>query len=704
MQTMYSFFPWPSTILGQLYWLNPWWSSHTWTHGDPLIHEAMVILSYMNPWWSSHTWSHGDPLIHEPMVILSYMNPWWSSHTWTHGDPLIHEAMVILSYMNPWWSSHTWSHGDPLIHEPMVILSYMNPWWSSHTWTHGDPLIHEPMVILSYMNSWWSSHTWTHGDPLIHELMVILSYMNPWWSSHTWTHGDPLIHEPMVILSYMNSWWSSHTWTHGDPLIHEPMVILSYMNSWWSSHTWTHGDPLIHELMVILSYMNSWWSSHTWTHGDPLIHELMVILSYMNPWWSSHTWTHGDPLIHEPMVILSYMNPWWSSHTWTHGDPLIHEPMVILSYMNPWWSSHTWTHGDPLIHEPMVILSYMKPSAFVDKTWLCRLFSSLIHTFPSTVNILILSVTRVITIIFPVHYKELITTRRMYIALAGKYLILLGFVSISNPFWASKFSMKYKQCFVNYNHLGEKPGSRVEWEGLDHNITVPILHVTAGIIIFLINMVVVCMLFRIKLKKLCKMPTVFRAGVELVLLVAAYMITTISIPAIFITDLLDVKLSPKQVSIFSFVAKVLFYIQPIVNPVIYIVQRPEYRFNVAGGQTTFRVYRDQQQNIRFYKSVRMVIISNRFVNNIKQDADKKRNLNMSAVQGSIQCHVTRKDNRHIEGKKHRRLVQTPIKSWAGIILMVCCNILSNLIVSYERMCHINNTFIDMRYLLMQYAT
>ena len=192
--------------------------------------------------------------------------------------------------------------------------------------------------------------------------------------------------------------------------------------------------------------------------------------------------------------------------------------------------------GTALWVELMVILSYMKPSAFADKTWLFRLFSSLIHTFPwgSTLSILILSVTRVITIIFPVHYKELITTRRMYIALAGKYLILLGFVSISNPFWASKFSMKYKQCFVNYNHLGEKPGSRVEWEGLDHNITVPILHVTVGIIIFLINMVVVCMLFRIKLKKLGKMPKVFRAGVELVLLVAAYMITTISIPAIFI--------------------------------------------------------------------------------------------------------------------------------------------------------------------------
>lgn len=279
--------------------------------------------------------------------------------------------------------------------------------------------------------------------------------------------------------------------------------------------------------------------------------------------------------------------------------------------------------GTALLVEPLVITSYLKPQAFLRIPWLCRYFSSALHIFPwgSTISILILSVTRILIVLYPLMYRTYITCKHICITLLLKYIFLISFVTISNFFWETRFSILYRQCFVNYVRRGTVLG--LFTEELRDKITLPILHLIGGLIIFGINAVVVFELIKIKLRKIIRDRSrhVMNAGVELTLLVGVYMITTISIPVIFFTDLLGVKLSENRIALFSAIAKFLFYLQPIINPLIYVIRRPEYRFNVKRAATSFPLRRRRHVQGRFYKSIRMIINVNRFIRNIR---DSKR--------------------------------------------------------------------------------
>ncbi|KAL5260683.1 hypothetical protein ACHWQZ_G010735 [Mnemiopsis leidyi] len=147
--------------------------------------------------------------------------------------------------------------------------------------------------------------------------------------------------------------------------------------------------------------------------------------------------------------------------------------------------------GTALLVEPLVIVSYLKPDLFLENPWICRSFSSLLHIFPwgSTISILILSLTKVLIVMYPQMHRSYITCKHIYIALCIKYLFLVSFVGVSNFFWDIRFSMVYKQCFVSYV-VG--PKNDIIGEDLGDKMTLPILHMIGGLIIFIINALPIC--------------------------------------------------------------------------------------------------------------------------------------------------------------------------------------------------------------------
>ena len=276
--------------------------------------------------------------------------------------------------------------------------------------------------------------------------------------------------------------------------------------------------------------------------------------------------------------------------------------------------------GTALLVEPLVIVSYLKSDIFLENSWICRFFSSLLHIFPwgSTISILILSMTRVLIVMYPHLHRSYITCKHIYIALCIKYLFLFSFVGVSNFFWVTRFSTVYKQCFVSYV-VGVK--NDVIREDLGDKMTLPILHMIGGVIIFVINALVIVKLLKIKMRGLAKDRTkhLNNAGIELILLVTVYMVTTVSIPGVFLANILGVQLTADKTALVSVVAKLLFYLQPICNPIIYIIRRPEYRFHAKPVQRPPVVrYNVRRERGKFYKTARALINSRRFIDQIQQ--------------------------------------------------------------------------------------
>lgn len=283
--------------------------------------------------------------------------------------------------------------------------------------------------------------------------------------------------------------------------------------------------------------------------------------------------------------------------------------------------------GTAVLVEPFVVLTYLKPHLFLQNTWLCDYFSTVLHLFPwgSTISILILSVSRALIVIFPLVYRSTVSCKHIFYALIGKYVILVAFVTFANFFWHSNFSLHHSQCLVSFSWGGALDDGFTET--LTDKMTLPMLHLIAGIVIFAINAVVVVQLAKIKLRKIVKgggSKHVINAGVELVLLVAVYMVTTISIPLLFLMELLQVKMNKDRVEIAAYIAKMLFYLQPIINPLIYVIRRPEYRNNMMRAITSFpkngrpsRPRYGPAEAGRFYRTARVVINTNRFINQVQ---------------------------------------------------------------------------------------
>jgi hypothetical protein len=275
--------------------------------------------------------------------------------------------------------------------------------------------------------------------------------------------------------------------------------------------------------------------------------------------------------------------------------------------------------GTALLVEPLVIFSYLKPKLFLENPWICRLFSSTLHIFPwgSTISILILSTTRLLIVMNPQIYRSYITCKHIHTALCAKYLFLVAFVGVSNFFWDTSFSLTYKQCFVSYV-IGAS--SDVVTEDLGDKMTLPLLHILGGSVIFVINAIVIVELIKTRIKGIARyrMRHINNAGIELILLVTVYMITTVSIPGVFLTNILGVQLTADRIALMSCIAKLLFYLQPIINPIIYIIRRPEYRLPPKHANITFAL-RNQIRNERgkFHKTARAFINSKRFIDEIE---------------------------------------------------------------------------------------
>ena len=105
------------------------------------------------------------------------------------------------------------------------------------------------------------------------------------------------------------------------------------------------------------------------------------------------------------------------------------------------------------------------------------------------------------------------------------------------------------------------------------------------------------------------------------------MITTVSIPAVFLTNILGVQLTADKVAMISCMAKLLFYLQPIINPIIYIVRRPEYRINHKKSQYPRYRYRCRQSRGKFYSTARAFVNSKRFTDLILIQMAQKETLN-----------------------------------------------------------------------------
>ena len=188
-------------------------------------------------------------------------------------------------------------------------------------------------------------------------------------------------------------------------------------------------------------------------------------------------------------------------------------------------------------------------------------------------------------------------------------------------------------------------------ETLTDKMTLPVLHLIAGAVIFAVNAVVVVQLVKIKLRKIVKgggSKHVVSAGVELIILVAVYMVTTISIPVLFVMELLQVKISSDGVEVAAYIAKMLFYMQPIINPLIYVIRRTEYRNNMRRAMTSLHKIdhrgrhgdaRGPGDARRFYRTARVVINTNRFINQVRISQRRHR---MMAGGGPMEMYAPRR--------------------------------------------------------------
>eukprot|EP00116_Pleurobrachia_bachei_P002073 sb/3462335/ len=287
--------------------------------------------------------------------------------------------------------------------------------------------------------------------------------------------------------------------------------------------------------------------------------------------------------------------------------------------------------GTAVLVEPFVVLTYLKPHLFVvlRTDTLIKSCQNVDKGWGSTISILILSSNRALIIIFPLIYRSSVTCKHIFYTLVGKYIFLVAFVTFSNFFWVSNFSHHHSQCLVTYVWGGALSTDDGFTETLTDKMTLPVLHLIAGAVIFAVNAVVVVQLVKIKLRKIVKgggSKHVVSAGVELIILVAVYMVTTISIPVLFVMELLQVKISSDGIEVAAYIAKMLFYMQPIINPLIYVIRRTEYRNNMRRAMTSLHKnnHRGRHGDVRgpgdagrFYRTARVVINTNRFINQVR---------------------------------------------------------------------------------------
>ena len=239
--------------------------------------------------------------------------------------------------------------------------------------------------------------------------------------------------------------------------------------------------------------------------------------------------------------------------------------------------------GTAIFVEPMVISMFYKVQVFQQSSVLCRIFSNLLHVFPwgSIISLMVLSATRVVIVLYPLAYKIWVTRRRILYVILAKYIFIALFLTVSNPLWTLIFIPSVQSCFVSY-------ASR-DKDQVPHVNVIPYIILIGSVIIVLLSAVVLAQFCSMYcrgttrsevVKHRAQMPGIAR---ELLLLVAVYLLTTFSVPMVALKRYLNFNLTPQGEVVLAQIAKVLFYVGPVANPVIYALRRGEYRDTLASS-------------------------------------------------------------------------------------------------------------------------
>lgn len=236
--------------------------------------------------------------------------------------------------------------------------------------------------------------------------------------------------------------------------------------------------------------------------------------------------------------------------------------------------------GTAIFVEPIVIAMFYRGDVFAQSNVLCRVFSNLLHVFPwgSIISLMVLSGTRVVIVLYPLAYKIWITRRRVLHVILAKYVFVALFLTVSNPLWTVIFIPRVQSCFVSYaGTVSHVP----------HVNVIPYIILVGSVVIVLLSGVVLAQFCGIHCRARARvsrhpgqMPGIAR---ELLLLVAIYILTTFSVPMVALKRYLNINLTPDGEVVFAQVAKVLFYVGPVANPVIYALRRGEYRETLASS-------------------------------------------------------------------------------------------------------------------------
>ena len=279
--------------------------------------------------------------------------------------------------------------------------------------------------------------------------------------------------------------------------------------------------------------------------------------------------------------------------------------------------------GTALLVEPLVITMFYRVDIFEGNDVLCRIFSNLLHIFPwgSIISLMILSFTRVVIVIYPLAFKIWVTRQRVMHFIFAKYAFITIFLVISNPLWTFIFIPSIQSCFVSY-------GARVAGD-----LVVPYINVIPYIV--LMGSAIIVLLSAVVMGQICRqnfcgkradgvtrnraqMPSIAR---ELLILVLIFILTNISIPILALKRYLDMNLSAEDEVVFAQVAKILFYVGPAANPVIYALRREDCRNNLhASFNRTIRTKKLARQTMIAEAGLQLVVCTKNqpTVNHISQ--------------------------------------------------------------------------------------